>query len=84
MSWESHEHADSGKGISTFTWALIGFLAVSAYFLFSEHRAHFIGFLPWLLLLACPFLHFLHGGHGHGGHGDQDGPGKRPGPGDPS
>ncbi len=52
-------------------WALIGFLAISVFFLLSEHRAHFLGALPWLLLLACPFLHFLHGGRGHGqaGHG---------------
>ena len=52
----------------------IGFLvlgAISAYFLLSEHRAHFIGALPLLLLLACPLMHvFMHRGHGgHGGHG---------------
>lgn len=54
----------------------IGFLvigAVAAYFLLSEHRAHFFGALPYLLLLACPLMHmFMHGGHGGhgGGHGD--------------
>jgi hypothetical protein len=49
-------------------WALAGFLAIAAFFLLSEHRAHFLGALPWLLLLACPFLHFfMHGKHGHGG-----------------
>ena len=52
----------------------IGFLvfgAVAAYFLLSEHRAHFFGALPFLLLLACPLMHmFMHGGHGgHGRHG---------------
>jgi hypothetical protein len=46
---------------------LIGFLAVAAYFLFSEHRAHFISYLPFLLLAACPLMHLFHG-HGHGGH----------------
>ena len=45
--------------------ALLGFLAVAAFFLFSEHRAHFFGVVPYLLLLACPLLHFF----GHGGHG---------------
>ena len=50
--------------------------AVAAYFLLSEHRAHFFGALPFLLLLACPLMHmFMHGGHGGqgrhgGGHGD--------------
>jgi hypothetical protein len=53
--------------------ALLGFLTIAAFFLFTEHRAHFFGILPYLLLLACPLLHlFMHGKHGgHGGdHGD--------------
>ena len=50
--------------------------AVAMYFLLSEHRSHFFGALPFLLLLACPLMHmFMHGGHGeHGGrHGNQVG-----------
>jgi hypothetical protein len=46
---------------------LLGFLAISAFFLFSEHRAHFFGALPYLLLLACPLLH-LFGHSGRKGH----------------
>lgn len=48
-----------------------GFLLIAAFFLLSEHRAHLLGYLPFLLLLACPFMHiFGHGKHGgHGGHG---------------
>ena len=55
----------------------IAFLAIAAFLLLSEHRAHALGFLPWLLLLACPLLHiFLHGGHGHHGrHGGHAGDG---------
>ena len=54
-------------------WVFLGFLAVSAFFLFAEHRAHLFGFLPWLILLLCPLMHiFMHGGHGHGGHGGHD------------
>ncbi len=49
----------------------IAFLAIDAFFLVTEHRAHLLGWLPWLILLACPLPHmFMHGGHGgHGGHG---------------
>lgn len=49
---------------------LAGFLAIAAFFLFTEHRAHLFGILPYLLLLACPFMHlFMH----HGGdHSDED------------
>jgi hypothetical protein len=55
--------------------ALCVFLAIAAFFLWIEHRAHVLGVLPWLLLAACPLLHlFMHRG-GHGGHHgrEQDG-----------
>ena len=61
---------------SRYALGLLVFGAVAAYFLLSEHRAHFFGALPFLLLLACPLMHvFMHGGHGSsgghsGGHGD--------------
>ena len=45
--------------------AFVAFLAIAGFLLFTEHRAHLLGVLPWLLLLACPILHLLH--HGHGG-----------------
>lgn len=51
---------------------LLGFLAIAAYFLITEHRAHVFGALPYVLLLLCPLLHLLlHRGHGdgHAGHG---------------
>jgi hypothetical protein len=58
---------------SRYALGLLVFGAVAAYFLLSEHRAHFFGALPFLLLLACPLVHmFMHGGHG-GGHGHQAG-----------
>ena len=53
-------------------WVFAGFIAIAAYFLITEHRAHLSGllyYLPFLLLLACPLMHvFMH--RGHGGHGD--------------
>ena len=57
------------EGMSTKTRAglvLIGFLVVAGVLLFTEHRAHVLGLLVWLPLLACPLMHFfMHGGHGH-------------------
>jgi hypothetical protein len=48
-------------------WAFLGFAAVAAFFLVTEHTAHVFGVLPWLLILACPLMHiFMH--RGHGGH----------------
>ena len=54
--------------------ALIGFSVIAGALLFTEHRAHVLGVVIWLPLLACPLMHlFMHGGHGsHGGHGQQD------------
>ena len=45
---------------------LVGFLIIAGALLFTEHRAHVLGVLIWLPLLACPLMHlFMH----HGGHG---------------
>src|SRR5262245_3169965 len=45
---------------------LLGFLAIATFFLISEHRAHVLGALPYVLLLLCPVLHLLmHRSHGH-------------------
>ncbi len=65
------EHSGPSKG----TWVLIGFLAVAGYFVLSEHRAHFIAWLPYLLLAACPLMHLFHG-HGHHGGRSSEGNGK--------
>ena len=57
---------DARTGVS-WRWsiALVLFLAISGFFLLSEHRAHGFYLLAWLLLLACPLLHFwMHGNHG--------------------
>lgn len=55
-------------------WVFGGFAAIALLMLAVEHRAHLLGWLPWLFLLACPLMHvFMHGGHGHGGHGGTDG-----------
>jgi hypothetical protein len=42
------------------------FGAVALFFLWTEHRAHLFGALPYLLLLSCPLMHrFMHHGHHH-------------------
>jgi hypothetical protein len=50
--------------------ALLVFLGIGGYFLFTEHWAHVIQALPYLLLVGCIVMHlFMHGGHGHGDDG---------------
>jgi len=69
-----HHHESSEKANSRWKWALLGFLAVAGFFLWTEHKAHLMGFWPYLLLAACPLMHLFHHG-GHGGHaGHQHGP----------
>lgn len=65
--------------LSRWGLALAAFLAVAGFFLWQEHRAHVLGYLPLILVLGlCLGMHFLmHGGHGGGGHGSHhDGAGK--------
>jgi hypothetical protein len=45
-------------------WFTYAALAILVFFLLTEHRAHFLGVLPYLILLACPLMH-LFGHHGH-------------------
>ena len=66
MTTNADHHQNENAG-SRSKWVLIGFLAVAGFFMFTEHRAHLLGILPYLFLLACPLMHlFMH--HGHGSH----------------
>lgn len=58
-----------GKAFRLPVWlGACAFLVIAAFFLWEEHKAHILGALPYLLLLACPFIHlFMHRGHKHGG-----------------
>ena len=52
---------------SRYSVGLVVMGGVAGYFLLTEHLAHVLQALPYLLLLACPLMHvFMH--HGHGGH----------------
>lgn len=67
------EHAHAGP---VRRWVFLGFVAIAAFFLLTEHRAHFFGVLPYLLVLACPLMHFfMH--HGHGAHEPPAGAGEK-------
>ena len=81
MDQSQHQNSAAADGkIFRAKWVLLAFLAVAAFFLITEHRAHLsfllitehrghlselAFYLPFLLLLACPLMHlFMHGGHG--------------------
>lgn len=47
--------------------AFLAFIMAGGYFLWTEHQAHLMAALPYLVLLLCPLMHiFMH--RGHGGH----------------
>lgn len=76
-----HSLLRRSSGFAHVDMVLLAFLAIAAFFLLTEHRAHLFGALPFLLLLACPLLHFfMH--RGHGGKGEHqhphDGEGDKP------
>ena len=69
-----HEHSEappfwrSPAGLTLLVAAAAG-----GFLLFTEHRAHVLGLLPYAILLACPLMHMLmHHGHHHGGHGPSE------------
>jgi len=73
-----HDHAQHAQPPSfwrsRYAIGLIVIGAVAAYFLLTEHLAHVVGALPFLLLLACPLMHvFMHHGHGEHEHHDHGG-----------
>lgn len=45
-------------------WIFWAFAAVGGYYLLTEHRAHVLDYLPYVLLIACPLMHLLHRHHG--------------------
>lgn len=50
---------------SRYAIGLVVIGGIGGYFLLTEHLAHMVGALPYLLLLACPLIHvFMHRGHG--------------------
>lgn len=73
-----HDHAQQHQGAqqegsfwtSRAFLVCAAFLVIAGVLLWTEHLAHALGYLPYLLILACPLMHiFMHGGHGgHGGH----------------
>lgn len=59
---DQHEEHHNSKS----HWVFYGFLAIAGFLLITEHRAHLLGILPYLILLACPLMHiFMHHDHGH-------------------
>jgi len=51
---------------------MMGFLALGFVLLFTEHRAHVLGAVPFLLLLSCPLMHlFMHHGQFTRGTGSE-------------
>jgi hypothetical protein len=72
----NHDHPEKPSSFwrSRTGLAFLGLFAIAAFFLFTEHRAHALGVLPFLLLALCPLLHIF----GHGGHDHEHGKGDKP------
>jgi hypothetical protein len=82
MAEHSHDgHGTDGEapsgGSRAGRWIFLGVALIAGYFLLTEHRAHAIQYLPFVLILACPLLHLFHGHGGHGGHDEKGKKGSR-------
>lgn len=89
MSTHDHSHHSRSAPSAGSFWSsraflvFLGFAAIAVVLLWEEHKAHILGAIPYLFLLACPLLHvFMHGGHGghsdQGARSDQDSKGRQP------
>ena len=69
MNLPAHDQHDANRP-ETGRWIFWAFVLIAGYFVVTEHRAHLIEYLPFVLLLACPLLHLFHrhGGHEKTGH----------------
>jgi hypothetical protein len=65
-----NNHGSALPSHSRYWGGVAALMMIAAFFLWTEHRAHVLGVLPYLIFLACPLIHLLmHRGHGgHGGH----------------
>lgn len=65
-----NDHMRERIGTPPWKLVLVVFLGIAGFFLVTEHTAHVLGVLPYVLLMLCPVMHlFMHRGHGgHGGH----------------
>ena len=78
MSLYEHPHSEvegpqGGFPMSRAALIFLGFAIIAGALLFTEHRAHVLGALIWIPLLACPLMHLFmhHGPGGHKGHGQE-------------
>ena len=66
-----HENSDKQQGPSCgflqsrSSIAMLVLGAVALFYLLTEHTAHALGVLPYLVLLACPLMHLFHHGRHH-------------------
>ncbi|VWC92306.1 hypothetical protein BCO18430_03332 [Burkholderia contaminans] len=70
MDHGNHDRKTTAPRFSRANIVLIAFVAIGGFYLVTEHRAHLLGWWPFLFILACPLMHlFMHHGHEHGDAG---------------
>ncbi|RJX30902.1 MAG: DUF2933 domain-containing protein [Oxalobacter sp.] len=63
---DDHHHHQSSSMSWRMKAGLLVFAVIAGFYLWTEHRAHLLGWSPFLIFLLCPLMHFfMHGGHGH-------------------
>ena len=66
-----HEHGGaekSGPPNALKIFVIAGFAIGGGYYLWMQHRAHVLQYLPVAFFLVCPLMHLFGGHGGHGGH----------------
>ena len=83
MNDERDQHQTHGGGCcshaskSPVKWIAIAVFAIGGgYYLWMQHRAHVLQYLPLGFFLLCPLMHLFGGHGGHGGHEHPRGSGR--------
>ena len=73
MAGSKHEPTTGCGRQSSWSWIFVAFGLMAVVLLWQEHRAHMLGLIPYLILLASPLMHLLHHhGHRHGGSDQEE------------
>lgn len=63
-----HNYKHEEHNATSSKWYIWAVVAVLTFYLWTEHRAHLYGALPYLLFLLCPLMHLFMGHGEHNSH----------------
>lgn len=67
-----HSSKNGGPPKTLRNIAIVVFAVGGGYYLWTQHQAHVLQYLPFAFFLLCPLMHLFGGHGGHGGHHSEE------------